>query len=250
MSCEFSLTSTSSKEGCDCQRRLNLDPPLREVAEARLIMGTGNATQRELAPAEAKARFFEPMLCLAVEKLPEGPAWQYEVKLDGYRAVGVRTKTGVELWSRNRKDFSRRFPEVTRALEALPGRCYWRHRDQEFIEFLNSLARRYPGRELHLICDNYGTHSHSAVGEWLAAHPLQSPLHSHQCLVAQSGRALVWFDQPAGDPARQFRQRGATGAGDHPIRGTLEPRRPAFGPDQDRLNRSDAPSVPKLISET
>jgi ATP-dependent DNA ligase len=66
------------------------------------------------------ANFIEPMLCLAVEKLPEGSAWQYEVKLDGYRAIGVRTKTGVELWSRNKKDFSRRFPEVTRALETLP----------------------------------------------------------------------------------------------------------------------------------
>jgi DDE superfamily endonuclease len=51
------------------------------------------------------------------------------------------------------------------------GRCYRRHRHQEFIEFLNSLARRYPGRELHLICDNYRTHSHSAVGQWLTAHP-------------------------------------------------------------------------------
>ena len=66
------------------------------------------------------ARFVEPMLCLAVEKLPEGPAWQYEVKLDGYRAIGVRTKVGVELWSRNEKDFSRRFPNVARSLEALP----------------------------------------------------------------------------------------------------------------------------------
>jgi bifunctional non-homologous end joining protein LigD len=68
----------------------------------------------------AIARFFDPMLCLAVEKLPEGPAWQYEVKLDGYRAVAVRTKTEIELWSRNRKDFSHRFPGVARALEALP----------------------------------------------------------------------------------------------------------------------------------
>lgn len=66
------------------------------------------------------ARFVEPMLCLAVEKLPEGPAWQYEVKLDGYRAIGVRTKAGVELWSRNKRDFSRRFSAVARALEALP----------------------------------------------------------------------------------------------------------------------------------
>src|SRR5260370_19481878 len=68
----------------------------------------------------ASACFIEPMLCLAVEKLPEGPAWQYEVKLDGYRAIGVRTKVGVELWSRNKKDFSRRFPNVARALEGLP----------------------------------------------------------------------------------------------------------------------------------
>src|SRR5580704_14402417 len=66
------------------------------------------------------AHFIEPMLCLAVDKLPEGPAWQYEVKLDGYRAIGVRTKAGVELWSRNKRDFSRRFREVTRSLEGLP----------------------------------------------------------------------------------------------------------------------------------
>jgi ATP-dependent DNA ligase len=68
----------------------------------------------------AKAQFLEPMLCLAVARLPEGPAWQYEVKLDGYRAIGVRTQAGVELWSRNRRDFSRRFSNVARALEALP----------------------------------------------------------------------------------------------------------------------------------
>lgn len=66
------------------------------------------------------AGFIEPMLCFAVEKLPEGPTWQYEVKLDGYRAIGVRRKAGVELWSRNKRDFSHRFRNVARALEALP----------------------------------------------------------------------------------------------------------------------------------
>lgn len=61
------------------------------------------------------------------------------------------------------------------ALEVASGkvhaRCFRRHRHKEFIAFLNSLARRYPGRELHLICDNYGTHKHPAAKEWLAAHP-------------------------------------------------------------------------------
>jgi hypothetical protein len=37
--------------------------------------------------------------------------------------------------------------------------------------FLESLARRYPKLELHLICDNYGTHKHPAGTHWLAAHP-------------------------------------------------------------------------------
>jgi ATP-dependent DNA ligase len=69
------------------------------------------------------AYFIEPMLCLAVEKLPEGLVWQYEVKLDGYRAIGVGTKAGVELWSRNKRDFSRRFPNVASALEEAAAKC-------------------------------------------------------------------------------------------------------------------------------
>jgi ATP-dependent DNA ligase len=78
------------------------------------------------------------MLCLAVDKLPEGPAWQYEVKLDGYRAIGVRTKTGVELWSRNKRDFSRRFREVTRSLEELPADSVL---DGEIVAMSNSKNR-------------------------------------------------------------------------------------------------------------
>ena len=50
------------------------------------------------------------------------------------------------------------------------GRCFRRQRHAEFIAFLESLAKRYPKLELHLICDNYGTHKHPAVKQWLAAH--------------------------------------------------------------------------------
>jgi transposase len=51
------------------------------------------------------------------------------------------------------------------------GRCYPRHTHEEFLAFLKSIAARYPRREIHLICDNYGTHKHPKVKEWLAAHP-------------------------------------------------------------------------------
>jgi ATP-dependent DNA ligase len=36
---------------------------------------------------KTKAAFVEPMDCLPVAKLPEGPQWLWEIKLDGYRAV-------------------------------------------------------------------------------------------------------------------------------------------------------------------
>ena len=72
------------------------------------------------------------------------------------------------------------------------GRCYRRHRHQEFLEFLNSLARRYPGREMHLICDNYGTHDHPSVRQWLVAHPR---FHLHFTPTSASWLNLVerWF---------------------------------------------------------
>ena len=52
------------------------------------------------------------MECLATKKLPEGPDWVYEVKLDGYRAQLVKTRTATYLLSRNGKDLGQRFPEL------------------------------------------------------------------------------------------------------------------------------------------
>jgi ATP dependent DNA ligase-like protein len=68
----------------------------------------------------AKAPFFEPMLCDNAEQPPEGPEWRYELKLDGYRAIGFRSEGQAQLWSRNGKDFVRRFPEIAKAIESLP----------------------------------------------------------------------------------------------------------------------------------
>ena len=60
------------------------------------------------------------MLSLAVSKLPEGPEWAYEVKFDGYRALGFKTAGRVQLRSRHGANFNERFPSIARALESLP----------------------------------------------------------------------------------------------------------------------------------
>lgn len=52
------------------------------------------------------------------------------------------------------------------------GRCYQRHRHQEFLKFLRALDEEFPGDiPLHLVVDNYGTHKHQKVSSWLKRHP-------------------------------------------------------------------------------
>jgi bifunctional non-homologous end joining protein LigD len=69
---------------------------------------------------KAKIGFVEPMLALAVTKLPEGPVWSYELKFDGYRAIAVKAAGKVRQLSRHGKDFTKRFASIAQALEALP----------------------------------------------------------------------------------------------------------------------------------
>jgi transposase len=52
------------------------------------------------------------------------------------------------------------------------GRCMSRHRHQEFIRFLDTVEAQVPKRKaIHAIVDNYATHKHPQVREWLARHP-------------------------------------------------------------------------------
>ena len=61
------------------------------------------------------------------------------------------------------------------ALNVLDGtvlaRCAPRKRHTEFLAFLNQLHRAVPKRrDIHLILDNYGTHTHPKVEQWFADH--------------------------------------------------------------------------------
>src|SRR5215470_16250796 len=60
------------------------------------------------------------MYALAVQNIPEGKEWMYEVKFDGYRCLAGRDKTEVTLWSRRGNLFTSQFPLIARACERLP----------------------------------------------------------------------------------------------------------------------------------
>lgn len=52
------------------------------------------------------------------------------------------------------------------------GKCLPRHRNEEFIEFLEHIDQSVePDLDVHLILDNYATHKHGNVKAWLELHP-------------------------------------------------------------------------------
>jgi transposase len=73
------------------------------------------------------------------------------------------------------------------------GSCLPRHRHGEFIKFLDRIEDATPRRrEIHLILDNYGTHTHPKVTQWFAEHPRY---HLHFTPTSASWLNLVerWF---------------------------------------------------------
>ena len=74
------------------------------------------------APArEVRADQAPLMLAESRERPFSDPRWLFELKLDGYRLLAARDQAAARLISRNGNDLSSSFPEVKRALVALPG---------------------------------------------------------------------------------------------------------------------------------
>lgn len=68
----------------------------------------------------ASPKFIEPMQCKLVNELPTGNDWVYELKLDGYRALGIKNGRNVQVISRRGNNLNRKYPELPEALAELP----------------------------------------------------------------------------------------------------------------------------------
>ncbi len=98
--------------------------------------------------AKLKASFIEPMLLLRTSTLPDGDDWEYELKLDGYRVLAIKTGAKVHLRSRNNNDFNLKYPAVVEALAGLPDETVI---DGEVVAFDDS------GRPSFNRLQNYGS---------------------------------------------------------------------------------------------
>src|SRR5262249_54311783 len=91
---------------------------------------SGRKTGKKTAKAKRKGddvaggaplpAFGPPSLAAVRENAPNGPQWVHGVKFDGYRIQARLDHGGVRLLTRKGLDWAAKFPNIARAVEALP----------------------------------------------------------------------------------------------------------------------------------
>ena len=106
-------------------------PPMESVLSGLTVEGLGEGRdagatiRQELERLGALRRAVEAkaaglMLADTAERAFSRAGWVFEPKLDGYRVLAARGNSEARLLTRNGNDYSTAFPEVTRAVAALP----------------------------------------------------------------------------------------------------------------------------------
>lgn len=68
----------------------------------------------------AQLDFIKPMMARPADRLPSGADWLYELKLDGYRALVMKKRGAVTLFSRRGNNLNVKFRAVATAFSFLP----------------------------------------------------------------------------------------------------------------------------------
>ncbi|MDQ3448418.1 MAG: DNA ligase D, partial [Chloroflexota bacterium] len=85
-----------------------------EVAAGRAPPTVSTGPENEPRPGveATMPAFIPPMRATAVDRVFSDPDWLYELKLDGYRVEAVVVDGDLRLWTRNRQDAARYFPDL------------------------------------------------------------------------------------------------------------------------------------------
>jgi bifunctional non-homologous end joining protein LigD len=101
-----------------------------------------SASERERVQESSEPAWTAPMLARLTDRRFSDPAWLFERKFDGERALGFRAGDAVRLLSRNNKDIGDAYPELVEALAEQP--CSDFIADGEIVAFdgaVTSFAR-------------------------------------------------------------------------------------------------------------
>ncbi|MCB9492250.1 MAG: IS630 family transposase [Dehalococcoidia bacterium] len=83
----------------------------------------------------------------------------------------VKGRCGTMTHDYKRNGTTTLFASIELGFGEVIARCMPRHRHQEWIKFLKAIDEETPSElDLHLIVDNYATHKHPKVREWLDRH--------------------------------------------------------------------------------
>jgi bifunctional non-homologous end joining protein LigD len=95
---------------------------VEEVKEGRSRAGDlRTALEKTNAPRKrVDPRSVEPMLAEPSDEPFTKDGWLFELKLDGYRLIASKSRGEVLLLTRNGNDYTAVFPEIARAVKALP----------------------------------------------------------------------------------------------------------------------------------
>jgi bifunctional non-homologous end joining protein LigD len=159
---------------------------------------------------------WKPMLACSATELPVGPAWTYEVKWDGYRAIAVREGARVQLVSRSQKDLTRDYPTVVAALRGLKASSFVL--DGEIVALgadgrpsFQALQHR---RTSPLGVAYYAFDLLDLNGESLQGQTLEGRRRRLNALLAGSGSGVLLSEPLPGTPAqieREIRRLGLEG---------------------------------------
>lgn len=183
------------------------------------------------------------MLLLPADTLLAGPMWTYELKLDGYRALGIKTCGTVRLRSRNDKDFNRKYPGIAKALAALPDETVIDGElvvlDEEGRPSFNALQNVAAGATIfYYVFDVMLLGGRNVMGETLAT---RRDLLSREVLplLADPVREAPRFDAALADLIAAVRAQGLEGLVAKRLDSVYEPGARSGAWCKMRLNRSE-----------
>ena len=86
------------------------------------------------------------------------------------------------------------FAALDIATGGILARCHHRHRHQEYLDYLKIIEANVPSDlNIHLVVDNYATHKHPKVKNWLVAHS-RNQVHYTPTYASWLNQVENWFN--------------------------------------------------------